>query len=410
MKPLKPSLTAAVTDGDIGAVQAFLDGGWDVNKATSGGQTPLILAIVFRRLQILSLLLEAGADPQLRDGLGLNAVEWAERRGFTEALKLLAQTREADHKESLALGLQPATIRQSVPTHKELAPPAERELQQITRSDEKSLAWIAGLKRRIDEKTSNTTKQVQPALETRNGETESKGKIQPDVVRDDVGLSAELPTPEVMVSSGPVTKMAAEALQLQDESYLAESTIRKSSTSSSIKRCPKCKTVYNSELLWYCAIDMTPLVDSKQAVDTPPDETSGVPLVWFLVVLIFVVAGGITYFLIPGFKSEQGASAGRTATEAIDVGNSPLVGGELNGKQVNVPEAKYPVGAKKAHVSGTVTVQVSVDKKGTVIATKVLEGDRQLRSAAIAAARKATFSADKLMGQGAVGTIVYTFK
>ena len=29
--------------------------------------------------------MRAGADPQLRDNLGLNAIDWAQRRGLSEA-------------------------------------------------------------------------------------------------------------------------------------------------------------------------------------------------------------------------------------------------------------------------------------------------------------------------------------
>ena len=77
---------------------------------------------------------------------------------------------------------------------------------------------------------------------------------------------------------------------------------------------------------------------------------------------------------------------------------------------MNVPEPQYPGSAKREHVTGTVTVRITVDKKGSVIAVKVVEGDWRLRNAAIAAAQKATFSPEKLMGRGAVGTIAYKFE
>ena len=98
MKPRELSLTTAVTDGNTEAVQALIAAGTNLNAASSGGQTPLILAIIFRRIKILNLLLEAGADPQVRDSLGLNAMDWAQRRGFTEGVHLLAQTRAAPQK------------------------------------------------------------------------------------------------------------------------------------------------------------------------------------------------------------------------------------------------------------------------------------------------------------------------
>ena len=110
MNPRNLSLIRAVTDDDTAAVRSLLAAGSDVNKPTSGGQTPLIIAVVFRRIKILSLLLEAGADPQLRDDLGLNAVDWAERKGFAEGVKLLTQSQGAKHKTPLDTFRQEPTL------------------------------------------------------------------------------------------------------------------------------------------------------------------------------------------------------------------------------------------------------------------------------------------------------------
>ena len=81
-------LTQAVSSGDEGAVSALLANGANVNERTSGGQTPLILATIFGHTHLLPLLLAAGADPHLRDNLGLNAIDWAQRRGASEAIQL----------------------------------------------------------------------------------------------------------------------------------------------------------------------------------------------------------------------------------------------------------------------------------------------------------------------------------
>src|SRR5258705_3821607 len=86
------SLNRAVADGDSEAVRALLAEGADANGTTRGGQTPLVLAILFRHAHILDLLLPAGADPQRLDSLGPNAIDWAERKGFTEGVKLLVQS------------------------------------------------------------------------------------------------------------------------------------------------------------------------------------------------------------------------------------------------------------------------------------------------------------------------------
>ena len=89
-------LTNAVQSGDEQAVSAILANGADVNETTGGGQTALILAVIFGHTNLVKLLMSAGADPQLRDNLGLNAIEWAQRRGLTEALAILKNI----HRES----------------------------------------------------------------------------------------------------------------------------------------------------------------------------------------------------------------------------------------------------------------------------------------------------------------------
>jgi len=504
MNPPNLSLTGAVTDGDIDAVRGLLAAGTDVNRTTSGGQTPLILAIVFRRIQILSLLLEAGADPQLRDSLGLNALDWAERRGFAEGVKLLTQSQGVKHETPPDTSrTEPTLPGKSVPRQIEKQnPTVSRESQQFANSDEKSRRWLAGLKLRMDEEASHKVKQVPPAPLPTTSEIETAPEKEPAraVVNDtSVQASTTVPAPAVIATRPePVMKVAPDSSQLENESdeeadhkvkevqptpspptetktapekdspYIfvndspssasptvpepaviasppkrltnvspdtskltdqpdvaqamtplvppddvarsqpSKSTVRTPPTSSSRKRCPKCNAVYDSELLAYCAIDMTPLVGADMPVVTSPPETARISLVWFLVVITFLVAGGFAYLMIPTLKNEQGSPT--TTLQAVNVQELPQVGGGLSGKQLEVPAPEYPASARSEHVSGTVTIRVTVDQKGRVIAVKVVEGDLRLRNAAIAAAQRATFSPEKLMNQGAVGTIAYTFK
>ena len=171
-----------------------------------------------------------------------------------------------------------------------------------------------------------------------------------------------------------------------------------------------CNAIYNSELLAYCAIDMTPLVDADAPVVKPPDDRSRMPLLWLLVIFTFLIAAAVTYLVFFNPRSRHDNSPASLPKPGANVKAQPLVEGELNGKQLDVPAPEYPVNASSEHVSGTVKVRVTVDKEGTVIAVKVVEGDRRLRNVAIAAAQKATFSREKLTGRGAVGTITYTFK
>ena len=83
-------LTQSVTSGDAAAVSAALAGGADVNERNNGGQTALILAVIFGHTKLVRILVDAGANPRLRDNLGLDAMEWAQRRGFTEAIQIFS--------------------------------------------------------------------------------------------------------------------------------------------------------------------------------------------------------------------------------------------------------------------------------------------------------------------------------
>jgi hypothetical protein len=226
MNPRNLSLTKAVTDGDIEAVRALLAAGSDVNRKTSGGQTPLILAIVFMRIQILSLLLEAGADPQLRDSLGMNAVDWAERRGFAEGVKLLTQSQGAKHEiPPDALRKEPTLPVESVPRQIEKQdPPVSRESKQVADSDEKTRRWIAGLKQRIDEEASRKVKQVQPAPLPTTSEIETAPEKEPPrVVVNETSVQASTTVPEpAVIASRPEMNVAPDISQLKDQPQAAQ--------------------------------------------------------------------------------------------------------------------------------------------------------------------------------------------
>src|SRR4051812_35414761 len=84
-------LTQAVTAGDVDAVNAALAAGADVNERNNGGQTALILAVIFSHTDLVHLLVQAGANPRLRDNLGLDAIEWAQRRGLTNVVDLFTK-------------------------------------------------------------------------------------------------------------------------------------------------------------------------------------------------------------------------------------------------------------------------------------------------------------------------------
>jgi len=90
---------------------------------------------------------------------------------------------------------------------------------------------------------------------------------------------------------------------------------------------------------------------------------------------------------------------------------APISGGVLNGKAISLPAPEYPAAAKQARVSGAVTVRVTVDESGAVIAAQAVSGHPLLQASAVQAARQARFSPTLLMGEPVkiVGVIIYNF-
>lgn len=94
-----------------------------------------------------------------------------------------------------------------------------------------------------------------------------------------------------------------------------------------------------------------------------------------------------------------------------DDSNKILDGGELSGRAVSLPAAKYPGPAKAVRATGPVAVRVTVDEEGNVISAKAVSGHPLLQSAAVAAAREARFEPALLDGRPVKlsGIITYNF-
>lgn len=369
-------LTSAVQSGDESAVSALLAEGADVNETTGGGQTPLILAVIFGHTHIVQQLVAAGADPEQRDNLGLNAIEWAKRRGLNEALDILTNTpRVSTPPKKIVINFEePGAIR-------------EPESREQMSDAEKSQRWITGFKKRLDEQALRRL--------NRNDPEEVKEAKPPEPEPE--------PEPEEVLATQAVT--APEPSKPVHSSRILTPSV--STSSSKRKRCPKCNAIYNGELLSYCAIDMAPLVDADAPIVSDPPRST--PLFWILVIVTLagsiLVGSLITTYL---YKSSQ-AKARLAAEQSRIIKGLPEVGPELAGKAVSLPEAECPFKGPDP-VSGTVTVRILVDKSGQVYWARGSGGDWLMRGAANEAAMKSTFAADKLRGHEAEGTITYTFK
>lgn len=392
-------LTNAVQRGDEQAVSAILANGADVNETTGGGQTALILAVIFGHTNLVKLLMNAGADPQQRDNLGLNALEWAHRRGSNEAVAILTNRhRESTPPRKIVIPLEEPPPQKTAA--KEPPPPQRtNEEEKVSVSEaEKSLRWIAGFKQRLHEQELRRLNRNEPPpqppppvmpVETK-AVTETPKAPEPEP-------PPPQPPPEPLRSVTPPPRILTPP----------PATPEKSSTR---KRCPQCNAIYNSDLVAYCAHHIVPLVPADEPIISTPPK-SNVPLFWIL--LIITLAGSIVLgSLITTYLYRSRQAAERVAAEQtrppLQKG-TPEVGGDLVGKAVSLPDAECPVKGPEP-VTGTVTVRVMVDKNGQVYWARGAGGDWLMRGAATEAAMKSTFSPEKLRGRQTEGTITYTFK
>ena len=368
------SLTNAVTSGDEGTVSSLLAKGADVNETTGGGQTALILAVIFGHTNLVKLLVKAGADSQLRDNLGLNAIEWAKRRGSREALEILTGIPQSSTPPRVEIE-EPAP---SVPERTAAAP--EPEIKETVSEDERSRRWLAGLRQRLDE---------QEVRRSNRNEVIETPVVEPEPVKPAEPVAPAIVRPAV----ARIFETPAEV-----------------PTAGKRKRCPRCNAIYNGDLLSYCAHHIVPLVDADEPIITDTPQKSSVPLFWILVLVTLsgsIVIGTIlTTYL---FRSNQAAgSAAQTAQPTMQKG-FPELGGDLVGKEVSLPEAECPLSGSE-HLAGTVTVSIKVDRAGQVYWARGSGGDWLMRGAATEAAMKSTFSPERLRGREIEGTITYTFK
>ncbi len=468
------SLIRAAAGGDAQALKRLLSEGADVNGTNPGGQTALILAALMGRADIVRLLLEAGADVRLRDNLGLTAIDWAQRKGFSDVTQVLVssstKTRSANSFASKQTGedrelrefdrvgnrnltgeseasetsprseprsdvgfgpavtaMLKAKARQSnreaavirpEPTRKEnISPEPVRDV---------SSSWDNASPKLVEENIVH-----KPLKENDSGDaslwwTESLGRevahdtssTEPETLRARMETERIFEEARLRVEQEVRKKTQEQAGAIIDKELFEEesSSSRKSvGENASLKRCPKCNTIYDDNFRMYCAYDAGRLVNVNPSVEGAGTSTFGRPTLWVLVAVTLVGSVIITYLATSYLaKQEVSTPPAAAATEKAPntEENSPVLGGALVGKELNLPPAEYPSTARSAGTSATVTVVVRVNRNGRVTSARALNGDAQLRAAAERAARKATFSAEKLAREepGVAGTITYTFK
>lgn len=91
--------------------------------------------------------------------------------------------------------------------------------------------------------------------------------------------------------------------------------------------------------------------------------------------------------------------------------NDDLPAGFERGRAITLAKPNYSLLARKAHVSGSVEVQVILDVDGKVIAAVAVSGHPLLHAASVKAARESEFTPTKWEGRPVkvVGVIQYNF-
>lgn len=381
MSFIPSALLQAVASGDADAVRALIADGADANATNDGGQTLLILAIVSGQNHLLQLLLKAGGDPLVRDNTGLNSIDWAERKGRNDLVQILIGFDNSNSSVELETSNLTAEARQA---QEELQP--SRGLS----STEKSLKFLAGLRQRLEEK----------AQQVRTAED-------PGFKQEMLEAKEESVAPTAQVSGTLTEPKEASGLELPAEAL--PSTTEPPVKTSSRKRCPQCNRIYNSELLAYCAYHVVPLVNADDPIVIPKSKEPSI-LLWVLI-LITLGAAAFAGLFLTNLVLKNYSAAGPTSPVqplASTLKGIPVAGKELAGKELLLVDAEVPL--NQVSQPTTIIVRVKVDNEGHVASASGSSGDdRVLRDAALAAAKKSTFSGEKLRSRATQGTISYTF-
>ena len=89
-KPDWTPLHYAATKGHTEIMTLLLDNYAYIDASSPNGSTPLMMAAMYGTPAAVKLLLEAGADPLIKNGLGLTAIDFAYRDNRTESAEIIA--------------------------------------------------------------------------------------------------------------------------------------------------------------------------------------------------------------------------------------------------------------------------------------------------------------------------------
>jgi uncharacterized protein len=89
-KPGWAPLHYAATNGHTEIMTLLLDNHAYIDASSPNDSTPLMMAALYGTASAVKLLLEAGADPSIKNSLGMTAIDFAHRDKRTEAAEIIA--------------------------------------------------------------------------------------------------------------------------------------------------------------------------------------------------------------------------------------------------------------------------------------------------------------------------------
>jgi ankyrin repeat protein len=88
----------AATGGHLKIVQLLLDNHAYIDAASPNASTPLMMAAMYGTVDVVKVLLDAGADPLLKNGLGLTAIDFASQVQRDDIVSAIAAAIRAQRK------------------------------------------------------------------------------------------------------------------------------------------------------------------------------------------------------------------------------------------------------------------------------------------------------------------------